>query len=73
MLVLSRKAGESIIIGDNITITLCSVSGQRVKFGIDCPKEIRVDRKEIREKIEQGKIKQIDWTKANKEVKNDTH
>ena len=71
MLVLSRKVGESIIIGDNITITLCALNGQRVKFGIDCPKEIRVDRKEIRERIEQGKINQIDWIAKNKERKND--
>ncbi len=60
MLVLSRKIGESIIIGDNIEVTLCSINGQRVKFGITCPKEIRVDRKEIREKIEQGKANQAD-------------
>ncbi|MHC4636218.1 MAG: carbon storage regulator CsrA [Planctomycetota bacterium] len=47
MLVLTRKKDESIIIGDNIEITVTEVSGNRVRLGINAPKEIIVHRKEI--------------------------
>jgi carbon storage regulator len=48
MLVLGRKQGEKIYIGDNITITVVKSMGQ-VALGIQAPKDIRVDRSEIRE------------------------
>ncbi|MFD0714960.1 carbon storage regulator CsrA [Paenibacillus sp. GCM10027626] len=47
MLVLSRKKGEAIIIGDDIEITLLEVNSDAVKIGIKAPKEIEVLRKEI--------------------------
>jgi len=47
MLALTRKKGESIIIGDEITITVLSVSGESVKIGIDAPRHIPVNRQEI--------------------------
>ncbi|MCL2575963.1 MAG: carbon storage regulator CsrA [Defluviitaleaceae bacterium] len=47
MLALTRKKGESIIIGDEITITVLSVSGESVKIGIDAPRHIPVNREEI--------------------------
>jgi carbon storage regulator len=47
MLVLSRKAGESILIGDDVTIDIVSVDGDRVCVGINAPKSIRVYRKEL--------------------------
>lgn len=49
MLVISRKAGESFLIGDNIEITIFETSGDKVKLGISAPKDIRVIRKELRE------------------------
>jgi len=51
MLALTRKKGESIIIGDNITITVLSTSGDSVKIGIAAPRHIPVNRKEIYEQI----------------------
>ena len=47
MLVLSRKRKEAIQIGKDITITICSINNDRVKIGIDAPKEVDIKRKEI--------------------------
>lgn len=47
MLVLGRKIGESIIIDDNIEITVTSIEGETVKLGIEAPKQITIHRKEI--------------------------
>jgi carbon storage regulator len=51
MLVLSRKPGQSIIIGDNIKITLIEIQGEQVKLGIEAPKSIVVYRMEVYEEI----------------------
>jgi len=55
MLVLTRRVGESIIIGNGIKITVVSVGPGRVKIGIDAPPSIRVDREEIHARIVQEK------------------
>ena len=47
MLALTRKKGESIIIGDNIEIVILSVQGDMVKIGIEAPRSVPVNRKEI--------------------------
>lgn len=53
MLVLSRRKEEQIRIGDDIVITVVEIRGDKVRLGIDAPKSIRIDREEIREKINQ--------------------
>lgn len=55
MLVLSRRIGESIIIGDNITLTILAISGNQTRLGIDAPKEVSVHREEIFERIQAEK------------------
>jgi len=52
--VLTRRQNESIIIANNIKITVVSVGPGRVKLGIEAPPNVRVDRKEIHDKIEQS-------------------
>jgi len=52
MLVLTRKPGEQIIIGNNIRLTVVSVGPGRVKLGIEAPENVRIDRREIHEKIQ---------------------
>ena len=47
MLVLKRKAGESIIVADNIEIKIIEVEEGRIKIGIDAPKEVSIIRKEV--------------------------
>ena len=51
MLILTRKEGESLRLGDDITITLVSVKGGHVRIGINAPKEVAVHREEIFQKI----------------------
>lgn len=47
MLVLSRRIGEQLIIGDNIVITINRVAGQRVSVGIEAPPQVRIVRREL--------------------------
>jgi carbon storage regulator len=50
MLVLTRKVGDEIVIGDNVRVTVVAVKGQQVRIGISAPKEVVVDRKEVAER-----------------------
>lgn len=52
MLVLSRQRDESIIIGDNIVVTVVDVRGDKVRLGIEAPTEIPVHRREVYEAIQ---------------------
>ena len=52
MLVLSRKKNESIIINDNITVTVIEIRGDKVRLGIEAPKHVTVHRREVYEAIQ---------------------
>ena len=54
MLALSRKSGESIMIGSDIEITILEVKGEQVKIGIAAPKQVPVYRKEIYKEIQEA-------------------
>ena len=60
MLILTRKVGESVLIGDDISITVLSVRGNQVKLGVQAPKEVSVHRVEIYQRILQSKDEHID-------------
>jgi carbon storage regulator len=53
MLVLTRKAGECIVIDGCITVTVTAVDGNKVRIGISAPPEVRVDRAEIHQRMQQ--------------------
>jgi carbon storage regulator len=63
MLVLSRKKNESIIINDNITVTVIEIRGDKVRLGIEAPKDVTVHRREVYEAIQnQAKSRDPDPT-----------
>ena len=55
MLVLSRKLNEQIVIAENIVITVVNIRGNKVRLGIDAPKEVPVHRKEVYEAMQREK------------------
>ena len=60
MLILTRKVGESVLIGNDISITILSVRGNQVKLGVEAPKEVSVHREEIYQRIKQMRDEQLD-------------
>ena len=51
MLILSRRVGEKLIIGENVTVTILGVKGKQIRIGIDAPRDIAVNREEIYQRI----------------------
>jgi len=61
VLVLSRKLGEIIAIGDRISVTVLEVKDNKVRLGIEAPKEMRIYRQEIHLKVQQENAKAAGW------------
>ena len=66
MLVLTRKRNQSIMIGDDIEVSVLSVAGEKVRLGIDAPRDIPVFRKEVYLEIQQQRLEA--GTSAREEV-----
>ncbi|MCA8983419.1 MAG: carbon storage regulator CsrA [Planctomycetaceae bacterium] len=59
MLVLSRQRDESIIIGDNIKVTIVDIRGDKVRLGIEAPSNVAVHRQEVYEAIQRDKLQNV--------------
>ncbi len=61
MLVLTRKIGEGIVIGDDVTITIVEMKGGSVRIGIDAPREKKIYRQEVFERIAEENREAAQW------------
>jgi len=65
MLILTRRVGETIMVGDDVTVTVLGVKGNQVRWGISAPKHVAVHREEIYERIKhEGPAKSVDSSKS---------
>jgi carbon storage regulator len=55
MLILTRRIGEALMVGDEVTITVLGVKGNQVRLGVDAPRDVAVHREEIYQKIQSEK------------------
>ncbi len=72
MLVLTRRPGESIVVGHDIIITVIEIKGGQVRIGIDAPREVQVHREEVYEQVRQENIAAVASSQKAREALSDT-
>jgi len=73
MLVLTRKSGEGIIIGDDIRVTVVEVRGNSIRLGIDAPRDKKIHRQEVYERITRENRDASEWEPADLESLQQKH
>jgi carbon storage regulator len=58
VLILTRKVGEALMVGEEVTVTVMGIKGNQVRIGINAPKDVEVHREEIYERIKEEKTQQ---------------
>jgi carbon storage regulator len=59
MLILTRKSGETLCIGDDISVTVVAINGNQVRIAIDAPKSVDVHREEVYQRIQAGQANKV--------------
>ena len=54
MLILTRKVGESVVIGDDVTVTVMAIKGNQIRLGVNAPRDMAVHREEIYQQLQNG-------------------
>ena len=60
MLILTRRVGETLMVGDDVTLTVLGVKGNQVRIGVNAPKDVPVHREEIYQRIQREKIQKLE-------------
>ncbi|WP_415882418.1 carbon storage regulator CsrA [Neptuniibacter sp. SY11_33] len=58
MLILTRRVGETLMVGDDVTVTVLGVKGNQVRIGVNAPKDVSVHREEIYQRIQREKAEE---------------